>query len=162
MTPPVTPSLDLEAIEARANAATPGPWFWNSYAKVSAAPLVQAEEDWPIDEATEEVADFGRFYVEAMATVAWVPPRMGDTATGRHAADADLIAHAREDIPALVAALRERDARLVALEAALRELVEQVGTRYDDQWATGPVLLPDLDAARALLSTPVGSGEAAK
>jgi hypothetical protein len=54
-----------------------------------------------------------------------------------------------------LAALAAAESRCRALEEALRDTIRQVGTRYDDQWATGPVYLADLDAARALLTPPL-------
>ncbi|QLJ01493.1 hypothetical protein HZZ00_10975 [Streptomyces sp. NEAU-sy36] len=77
----MTDQLDLDAIQARANAATPGPWF--------------PHEDWP-----------GRVFAESEfnAHVARV--------TGSNPeANEQFIAHAREDVPALVAEVRRLRAR---------------------------------------------------
>ncbi len=90
-------ALDLDAIEARVNAATPGPWW------------------------VEQVGDFGdksaviecvrwRGYLNTLHLVE-------DTPT------AEFIAHAREDVPALVAEVRSLRAKVAAVEALA------------DQWA---------------------------
>ena len=67
----------LDEIEARANAATEGPWFPNRYS-----------EDW---EVCGELDDNGN------------PALVASEAVG---VDAEFIAHARADVPALVEALR--------------------------------------------------------
>jgi len=75
--------LNLDDIEQRCNAATDGPWRYNSYSAIG-------------------VTD---------ANVAWVPVVAGDTATDQGKMDAYFIAHARTDIPALIAeveALRDQ------------------------------------------------------
>jgi hypothetical protein len=79
----------LDAVEARANAATEGPWVVETPESVyghDGGPD-WAELRWVSDEAT--VADDD-------------PPWIGPVGT----ADAEFIAHARTDVPALVAALR--------------------------------------------------------
>ena len=67
----------LNEIEARANAATEGPWFPNRYS-----------EDW---EVCGELDDNGN------------PALVASEAVG---VDAEFIAHARADVPDMVAALR--------------------------------------------------------
>jgi len=88
--------IDLEAIEARANAATPGPWT--------------------------NRADHG----EGDQWCAWVdrdgnagPIEICGDVTE---ADAEFIAHAREDVPRLIASHREKDAEI----AQLRDLERAV------------------------------------
>jgi hypothetical protein len=103
-------------LRALAEAATPGPWFYDSYSRVFSTLLVQADDD--------------------NCEVASVPPAAGDTAHGRHAADAAYIAAVYPDVVL----------RLLDVVDAAREIQP---TRYDDQWAT--IMLPDLDALRDAL-----------
>ena len=79
----MTDTLDLAAIEARAEAATKGPWESRDYPNDE---VWDSKGIWLADVRNEETAAF--------------------------------IAHAREDIPALLARVRE-------LEAALAEMTEQ-------------------------------------
>lgn len=114
---PLTPE-NLDEIEQRAAKATPGPWFWNSYSRICSAPLIQVDHDGPdypdvprpgppffTDEDNAWLAQRQAAYA-ADSTVAHVPALYGDTATGRHAADATFIAAARVDVPRLVAEVR--------------------------------------------------------
>lgn len=95
--------LDLDAIEARANDATSGPWGWydgNDYADVAAdyqstgrgsyscrQQIARIEADWSLDDPDREDWD-------------------EDQASEQACADAEFIAHSREDVPALVAEVR--------------------------------------------------------
>ena len=90
--------LDLDAIEARAEAATPGPW------------TARLSDMWEINAGSDLVS-----VVESC----WLPD---DCEAGQHGGipdvdDARFIAHARTDVPALVAELR-----------AAREVVEAAQT----------------------------------
>ena len=73
-------ALDLDAIEARVNAATPGPWW------------------------VEQVGDFG----DKSAVIECVRWRgyLNTLHLGEDTPTAEFIAHAREDVPALVAEVR--------------------------------------------------------
>ena len=89
--------LDLDAIEARAEAATPGPW------------TARLSDMWEINAGSDLVS-----VVESC----WLPD---DCEAGQHGGipdvdDARFIAHARTDVPALVAELR---AAREVVEAAL-------------------------------------------
>lgn len=80
-------SDELDAIEARANAATPGPWNYG-FLGDTRRPMVFYQ--------------FGQRALESLA---------GDViiCKGKHAggdSNMDFIAHAREDIPALIAEVR--------------------------------------------------------
>lgn len=89
--------IDIEAIAARADAATPGPWRRHD---------------------TRDYAEIhnGDSWGKAMAPIALV----GD------ADDADFIAHAREDIPALLTHIAELTARAEKAEAKLARAVEDI------------------------------------
>ena len=84
--------LDLDAIQARADAATPGPWCTDS---------------WEIYQGTEYVAG-----------AEWI----GETCRGRvdglaqDRADAEFVAAARTDVPALLAEVRRLRASVAELE----------------------------------------------
>jgi hypothetical protein len=83
--------LDLDAIEARANAATEPPWY-----------VIEKDDanGWPL--ATWYLG----FSKTGVHEYLGVGSRSGLTVEDA-ANDADFIAHAREDIPALVARVRE-------------------------------------------------------
>ena len=97
-------NLDLDAIEARANAATDGPWL--GYDERS--------------DLREENPDVNPMWVVAHMEpdgVNWVRD-IADIGGGEQdEADAEFIAHARTDVPALVAALREARAKVARWEA---------------------------------------------
>lgn len=82
---------DVEAIEGRAEAATDGPWAsvdeWVSG--------IGADRTFTMIEAPSR-------YVSRDVSNGW---------------DADFIAHAREDVPALIAYVRELEAALASLRA---------------------------------------------
>lgn len=73
----------LDAVEARARAATEGPWFQGRAEKIHESTCEVYTRREPEDEGSVDA--FPRAY---------------------HDADAEFIAHARQDVPALVAALR--------------------------------------------------------
>lgn len=98
----MTPPLDVAAIRARLEAATPGPWAIPN-ANVFRVIAPDAEHHNPKQGRTPPYP--------------WrIVADMGDEGTA--AADATFIAYARTDIPALLDALAERDARIAELEAA--------------------------------------------
>ena len=86
----------LAAIRERLNAATPGPWEFDSYCRVLAPPA-------HLDDAEH----YGNI-------VAWVPAWHGDTACKPHDDNAELIANAPADLAWLLAEVerltRQRDA----------------------------------------------------
>ena len=86
-------SLDLDAIEARANAATLGPW----------KRYEQMEQDSQVVQAiSPRYGEYGFIYVGCPE---------GD---GQARADAAFVAHARADIPALIAEVRRLREEAVA------------------------------------------------
>lgn len=128
MTAPVPPAggdgLDLGAIEARAAAATPGPW--------------EADHNTPFsDELVGIFATDQKRYVLRVEDQCMV-----DDDQIARTPDAEFIAHARTDVPALVAEVRRLSAapsfaNPVPLTAGL--LAEHGGTLPDGSWiADGP------------------------
>ena len=113
----LAPSLDLEAIKARSEAATEGPWEWDN-------PTIGQHWSRPEPWATvvdDEVNCGGYCYG-------------GSSSPIKSDADGRFIAHAREDIPALVAEI-ERLLRLLHTEADARrpEPTPEPKTREDHQ-----------------------------
>ena len=95
-------AIDLEAIEARANAATPGSW------RVGRVETTKVYCRWPWGMAGPSLGE------RVVLTMNAHHPEPGGADTGWHGddpqwawnEDAIFIAHAREDIPALVAEVR--------------------------------------------------------
>lgn len=120
--------VDIDAIEARANAATPGPWTQEAWLKVLRAMLeADAQEDIRVAAMLEEFP------------------------TARFKADANFIAHARTDIPDLIAAYRSQAAEIARLReqlAAARsvtdEKVQKARSAYN---ANFTAIIPDGDPA---------------
>lgn len=80
--------LDLEAIEARASVATKGPWFEDDRAASNG--VVEAEDGMTVCSVTNRGGSMMR--------------------------NVKFIAHARQDIPALIARIRELEAQIVKWE----------------------------------------------
>lgn len=112
---------DLEAIKRRCEAATPGPWEVNGS---------------PHD---RHMATVGRHYITT-------PNREGRSS--RNEAIAEFIAHAREDLPALLEAVErllsmlrdaETEAQMQASESSrLRVCAEWARRTIDEEWPDGP------------------------
>lgn len=100
---------ELNEIEARAEAATPGPWFWDTNRRYKSTMLKAPQNGGTC------VMDFTRWGMQS------AQPRFNDTCasfggilytmeqydkTGLPNPNADFIAHARQDVPALVAEVR--------------------------------------------------------
>lgn len=81
------PELDVAAVQARLDAATPGPW--------------EAHED--------DASAFGEWVI-------WMPDAGCDQALVEHAVDAELIAHAPTDLRLLLEALKEARDRYDVLD----------------------------------------------
>ena len=142
MTAPDTgEALDLAAIEARANAASEGPWH--------------TEEDVDGDDGPGMVFGPPREYVAETYTGDESGRAVADAVAGGPAqqhANARFIAHARTDVPALVARVRDLTAKLDASAQAFDALVAQV-------WrATGETHEPPADVV-ALLERVAGLRE---
>jgi hypothetical protein len=120
---PTAPNVDVDAIRARADAATAGPWF-AGYSGIYSAPLAPTYDQWlePILDSDHTLerrghcpacnrvgcALFEEDYQHRDPRVASVPPHHGDTPTGRRVADGKFIAAARSDVPALLDALADQ------------------------------------------------------
>lgn len=126
----------IAEIRARLEAATPGPWGYNSYSGVFGPPDLCAADDGPdypesprptpgSPEDRGWVAQRSAAY-EADPRVCKVPALYGDTAIGRHAADAEFIAHAREDVPYLLARLDALAAEASDVARENEALIEEV------------------------------------
>jgi hypothetical protein len=100
--------LDLDAIEARAEAATPGPWRQTT-SKRGYRDVLQTPDS------------YGDRMIAKIDQEAFIVSRRDARMLRCPNADADFIAHARIDIPALVAELR-----------AAREVVE--AAQEEDHW----------------------------
>lgn len=101
-------TFDLEPIKARAETATPGPW------KAEGAP-------WRVRAV----------YMQAgLRHTAW--PALCDCGAQPNEANAEFIAHAREDIPALIAEVERLRADIARKNAALRCAISQLGTLLCD------------------------------
>lgn len=103
--PSVPTSVDarIAEIEARANAATAGPWAWASTcekgygANVGAGVFAEGDEDCTHPLTGDLSTRTDDYYVDQ---------GVAEMSHQQANADADFIAHAREDIPFLIAALR--------------------------------------------------------
>jgi hypothetical protein len=95
--------MNLDEIRARAEAATPGPWHLDGR---SICADVEISHDGPVDGKWRKTV--------ACSVGAWLSGRPTDT-------DAEFIAHAREDVPALLAlveSLTAENARLRSREVS--------------------------------------------
>ena len=102
--PTHNPHLALaDAAEQRANAATPGPWIH----------LPECANEYKIASQARPPMSFG-FYEPPDDGLE--PLGIGQTCQGDCRADLNFIAHARQDVPALAAAVREQAATIAALE----------------------------------------------
>lgn len=119
---------DLDAIEARALAATDGPWTaheFGSYSDHEPTSIVVMQGDGP---DWWQSADDGDY----IARLGWDRQEWDD---------AEFIAHARTDVPALVAALRKAETAHAALIADLRALCDD----SDHGWVHRRAVLARLD-----------------
>lgn len=107
------PAVDLEAIRARADAATPGPWRLGGPAMTS--------EVW----ADRDSAGWDAFYV-AQTT------RRLNPATDQSEADAEFIAAARADVPALLAEVTRLTTELAEARKLLSDAADVMDA--DDRW----------------------------
>jgi hypothetical protein len=114
-----TPALDLDAIEARANAATPGPW---------------STGDDDNGDCWIRIPDHDLYF----GNIEEVSKCCLDMA--------DFIAHARSDVPALVAEVRNLRAYVAALDSEIKVFYgEPVNTAQRSPEATIAVLVQELE-----------------
>lgn len=119
--------IDLDRIEALANAATPGPWAPSEQTR--GGPVTSAwVESLPAD--TIVVDSRGTAFAFGVNVCA-VPPFDVDKA----AADTAFIAAARTDVPALVAELRAARAEIERLRTAAADERADVVAFLTQQWA---------------------------
>lgn len=102
-------TIDHEAIRRRAEAATPGPWNCHDFGTPG-----QEEPSSIVVHAGE--FNWRELYEDGESAIAWMPGWDSD-----HAADAEFIAHAREDVPALLALVDELLTELDGRDEAARE-----------------------------------------
>jgi len=99
---------EFAAIEARAEAATGGPWKWTEHRVPDLVGVVPSEfysYDTEVIEAEHSGECGCRSACELNLNI--------------NSADAEFIAHAREDVPALLAAVRERDNTIARIREVL-------------------------------------------
>ena len=99
--------LDLDAIEARANAATPGPWDGDTCDGIS--------QHW-----TREKPWLDVLVMEGSDSWGGCNHRISVSE-----ADAEFIAQAREDVPALVKRVRELDKEVEGKDRLIDKLIDE-------------------------------------
>lgn len=113
---PIT-AAELQAMRERCDAATPGPWGYNSYSNVLSEPLAQVWDDDGTPQYPEGKRPGPPFFTNednawlaqrdaaynADPFVAYGPAHYGDTATGHHRDSLVFIAASRTDVPRLIA-----------------------------------------------------------
>lgn len=108
---------ELKEIEARANAATPGPWSFDYCGDVY--PHYELSADGKSLFFTGSSPDTEKGGPAMIGTSSWW--QQGNP-------NSQFIAHARTDIPKLIAAVRERDARI---EKALKLIKTSIVVEHD-------------------------------
>lgn len=102
--------LDREAIKRRAEAATEGPWEWDDL-HGDPALVSRSVIDKEYGEFGSVLASWQRFVVMGY------PTKDGGGTPALDGPDAEFIAHARSDVPALLAALEAAKAEVERLRA---------------------------------------------
>lgn len=127
-TEPPAPGLDVAAIAARCNAATPGPWrdTWEEFAAQT-----DHHEGGVVQQVVETGPDGDDLPFPVVGLVWYDGPQLCTTKE-----DATFIAHARTDVPALLAALRaaeqEREAAVLAERERCADRVEAFFLQVDE------------------------------
>ena len=106
--------MNLDEIEARANAATPGPWTYHDgcgYVEVPPCGAIEFKPGW--ERSVHFLARVHNNHVE------------GEDGLGF---DGAFIAAARTDVPALIARVRELEAECAALRALLVDAHRELAT----------------------------------
>ena len=106
-------ALDLDAIEARANAATEGTWRADSHSHIqNGCRCLSCYDDPTVYQLS--------VFLDCEDVPRWDDDATRCTQSGFQTwADADFAAHAREDVPALVAEVRRLTARSLAAESVI-------------------------------------------
>ena len=115
--------LDLDAIEARTNNATPAPWGYydgGDYADLVAGYQPTGPGSYT---CTQSIARIEADEYEA---------EDDDEAADQMRADAEFITHARTDVPALVAEIRRLTAELATMTAVAESNKRYVQSMYQD------------------------------
>ncbi|WP_073815016.1 hypothetical protein [Kitasatospora sp. CB01950] len=130
--------LDLDAIQARTDAATPGRWLWYGTGRDRNLRLQTHEWDTVMDFVRHGLQGAQpRFNVDGlMETAAELLPDGQNACRGFPHPDAEFIAHARQDVPALIAYARELEQQLTSEKAVSTHLVEKLQAHLDasDEW----------------------------
>ena len=100
--------MNLDEIEARANAATPGPWFVHESDRPGDYWTVSADPDWPFECEVFDDGSAGGEYGPACSIE-----------------DRDFLVAARTDVPALIARVRELEEEREQIRARLEEECER-------------------------------------
>ena len=159
----MTPPLDTAAIQARADAATPGPWeavdtdqHWSLHMQDFPMQILKApKQGTPYAEYWPNTAD-AAFIVAARTDV---PALLAEvkllaTITGQQHAEIDRIRGERIEARALVAELQQQLAAYQAAITAVRALDKHAGEASDDRDTRYEQLDPeDYQAARAIDDT---------
>lgn len=135
-------TTDLDEIAARANAAYPGPWRWRGNTEARHLRLQSpahggmtvmdfarygmngAQPRFAIDGIMHKAEELVEYEVAA-----WSKDIYRKDISGITHPDAEFIAHAREDVPALVAEVRRLRAQLAAEQSAHRFTLRQRNNR---------------------------------
>ena len=127
---------ELERLEQE---ATPGPWEHNSYNAIFSGPLLRELNAQEIKIPTGTPDDDPRWAALPEPLVASVPASYGDTATGRRAIDAELIAAMRNALPGLLEERKALKAENEESKAQLRRIFGTLKRLHEDGSITDDV-----------------------
>ncbi|MEU8920380.1 hypothetical protein AB0D10_05490 [Kitasatospora sp. NPDC048545] len=163
--------LDLDAIQARCDAATPGPWRWRGNTEARHLRLqtphhggltVMDFKRWGMQGARPRFArDHLMYPANEMVTyevAAWSKDIYRKDIVGIEHPDAEFIAAAREDVPALLARVRELEAAIgavLALPTATDEELERMDPEAYQQTTGRDDAIADI---QQMLRQPAPSG----
>lgn len=116
--------LNLDKIQARADAATPGPWY-DAGAGILRAVHTRTVGRKHIREVRDDIYLLSGAMFDTYEDFEGGPDLNGEPCVDSYY-DAQFIAHAREDVPALVARVRELEAENAKLRTSVGHLSEVV------------------------------------